>query len=49
MLPITLNVAGRPRAMPTRARAVKAGGPTQMNIPGLCSRFGRPDSISRPM
>lgn len=48
-LPITLKVSGRPRAMPMSAKAVKAGGPTQMNIPGLCSRFGRPDSISRPM
>lgn len=41
--------SGRLEAMPTRARAVKAGGPTQMNIPGLCSRLGRPDCINRPM
>lgn len=41
--------SGRLEVMPTRARAVNAGGPTQMNIPGLCSRLGRPDCINRPM
>ena len=47
--PITPNESGNPRAMPMSASAVNAGGPTQMNMPGRCSRFGRPDSINLPM
>lgn len=34
--------SGRPFAIPMKARAVKAGGPTFMKSPGRCSRFGRP-------
>ncbi len=33
--------------MPSNARAVKDGGPTAMNIPGLVLGDGRPDVISR--
>ena len=40
---------GKAFAIPIRAKAVNDGGPTFINNAVLCSRFGRPDCISRPI
>lgn len=39
------RLSGRPFAIPIIARAVNAGGPTFMNKPARCSRFGMPEVL----
>lgn len=47
--PSKSNSGGRDFASPTKARAVKDGGPTHMKRPGRCSLCGRPEEINRPI